>query len=114
VSDHGSGHGCALNLGWDHPMRFPMAHDPMNSQHVPQGRWWLGRYRWREVGWVVSRCPVHMLMQVVFWLPPEAWGSGSHVGDCLLAWCLMWCKDIGRLWSLVVMVSVATAGVLRH
>jgi len=38
-----TGIGDALNLGWDRPMRFPMAHHPINSHHVPRARWWLGR-----------------------------------------------------------------------
>ena len=106
--------GDTLDLGWDRPMRIPMPHDPINLHHVPQGQWWLGRYRCREVCWVVSWCHVHVLLHVVFCIPLEAWCSGSHVGDCLLAWCLMWCKDMGRPWSRVVMNSVATSGAVWH
>ena len=42
--------GDAPGIGWDRPMRFPMAHDPMNPHHVPRGRWWVGSYHWRAVG----------------------------------------------------------------
>jgi hypothetical protein len=80
LSDLATATGDASAIGWDRPMRFPMTHDPMNPHHVSQCRWWVGRCFWREVGWVVSWCPVHVLVHVVFWLPPEAWYSGSHVG----------------------------------